>query len=74
MSEEKFISANLTEAAPCMYEALSNAVRMCQSIMNGFGNPDIDHKQFRVQVAQWAEEFLNDDAKVLDKVTGKNDK
>jgi hypothetical protein len=51
-------------------EALENAQRMCQPIIDGYPNADISHVDFRIRVTEWAEDLLRDD---ITKALGGND-
>lgn len=50
------VLAALSQPAP--EGVVEQALALCQAIMDGYPNPDINHEDFRVRVTKWAEAFI----------------
>ncbi len=59
------IRTALTQPNQALVEALENAKNMCEAIVNGYPNQNINHVDFRVQVTKWAQDFLDDDVRSI---------
>ncbi len=69
MTDEELISSGTATLMPDEFNnivkelvwsrsMIGRAERMCQAIFDGYPDPNIGHKDYRVQVAHWAEDFL----------------
>lgn len=73
MADEYLLRAGTATLMPSEFDAIvrelillrgraDQATRMAQAIFDGYPNPDITHKEYRVQVARWADDFLRQSA------------
>jgi hypothetical protein len=46
--------------------ALNEGIEMAQSVFNAYPRSDISHEDYRVQVAHWAEDFIDEYGELLE--------